>query len=118
ALLAFAPEQVVARTALLLHHFDAKEQAAWNQAWAVHSARYAAELKFARAKAKDFGVPVKSKLSVAELRELAFGTYVGLVREQGASGNGQAIGKVRQTALSRILAIAAKDTAYARAAQP
>jgi ParB family chromosome partitioning protein len=117
-LLSFAPPQLKARTALLLGLFDKKEQAEWNAAWAVHSARFAAEIKTATDAAKKAGVPVKSKLTTAELRELAFGGYVGLVREQGASGGNQPIGKVRQTALSRIFAIASKDTEYSRSAQP
>ncbi|MBA4066455.1 MAG: hypothetical protein C0501_22630 [Isosphaera sp.] len=117
-LLAFAPPQLKARTALLLELFDRREQAEWNAAWAVHSGRFAAEVKAAREAAKTAGVPVPSKLTAGQLRELAFGGYVGLVREQGASGGGQAVGKVRQTALARIFAIASKDPAYARAAQP
>ncbi len=117
-LLAFAPPQLKAETALLLSEFDNKEQAGWNAAWGVHSARYAGEITAATDAAKKAGVPVKSKIAPAQLRELAFGGYVGLVREQGASGGGQPIGKVRQTALARIFAIAQKDATYSRSAQP
>lgn len=117
-LLAFAVPQIKAATALLLRHFAAKEQAAWNQAWAVHAARFAEHVTAARAAATAAGVPVPSKLPPEQLRELAFGGYVGLVREQGGTGGGQPAGKVRQTALSRIFAIASKDAAYSRAAQP
>ncbi|HEY1186317.1 MAG TPA: HEAT repeat domain-containing protein, partial [Gemmata sp.] len=117
-LLAFAGPQLKAKTALLLALFDNKEQAEWNAAWAVHSARFAAEIKAAREASVKAGVPVASKLTPEQLRELAFGGYVGLVREQGASGGGQPIGKIRQTALARIFAIASKDPAYSRAAQP
>ncbi len=117
-LLAFAPPQMKARTALLLGLFDNKEQAEWNAAWAVHSARFTADIRTARDAAMNAGVPVASKLTPAELRELAFGGYVGLVREQGASGGGQPIGKVRQTALTRIFKIASKNAEYARSAQP
>ena len=114
-LLAFAPPQLKAKTALLLRFFDNKEQAEWNAAWAVHSVRFAKEIKDATAAAKKAGVPVPSKLTTEQLRELAFGGYVGLVREQGASGNSQQIAKIRQTALSRIFAIASKDAKYNRA---
>jgi ParB family transcriptional regulator, chromosome partitioning protein len=117
-LLSFAPPQLKAKTALLLKHFDEKEQDGWNQAWAVHSARFAAAIEAAKTAAKKAGVPVPSKITPAQLRQLAFGGYVGLVREQGASGGGQPIGKVRQTALSRIFNIASKDAQYSRAAQP
>jgi ParB family chromosome partitioning protein len=117
-LLAFADPQLKAKTALLLRFFDNKEQAEWNSEWAVHSARFAKEIKDAAAAAKKAGVPVPSKLGAEQLRELAFGGYVGLVREQGASGNSQQVAKIRQTALSRIFAIASKDAKYNRAAQP
>ena len=118
-LLSFAPPQLKAKTALLLGHFDTKEQSEWNAAWAVHSTRFAAEIKAAKDAATKAGVPVPSKITPAQLRELAFGGYVGLVREQGASGGGgQSIAKVRQTALSRIFTIASKDAQYNRAAQP
>jgi ParB family chromosome partitioning protein len=117
-LLAFAPPQLKAKTALLLRYFDNKEQAEWNAEWAVHAARFAKEIKSAAAAAKKAGVPVPSKLSTEQLRELAFGGYVGLVREQGASANSQQIARIRQTALARIFAIASKDAKYSRAAQP
>ena len=117
-LLAFAEPQLKAKTAFLLELFEIKEQAEWNAAWGVHAARFAPEIKAAREAATKAGVPVKSKITPAQLRELAFGGYVGLVREQGASGGGQPIGKVRQTALSRIFAIASKDAIYSRSAQP
>ncbi len=117
-LLAFAAPQLKAKTALLLRFFDNKEQAEWNAEWGVHATRFANEIKAAADAAKKAGVPVASKLSAEQLRELAFGGYVGLVREQGASGNSQPIAKVRQTALSRIFAIASKDAAYSRSAQP
>jgi ParB family chromosome partitioning protein len=52
-----------------------------------------------------------------QLRQLAFGAYVGLVREQGGASS-QQVGRVRQTALSRIFALAQADAKYARAAQP
>lgn len=117
-LLRFAPPQLKAKTALLLKYFDNKEQVEWNANWAVHAARFNIVIRTAADAAKKAGVPSKSKLTVDQLRELAFGGYVGLVREQGASGGGQAVARVRQTALSRVHAIASKDATYARAAQP
>src|SRR5262249_7631861 len=114
----FAPSQLKARTALLLRHFAEKEQAAWNQAWSVHAARFADAIKAAKSAATAAGVPVKSKLTPEQLRELAFGGYLERGREQGSGGGGQAAGKIRQTALSRIFAIASKAATYNRAAQP
>jgi ParB family chromosome partitioning protein len=51
-----------------------------------------------------------------QLQELAFGAYVGLIREQGAStaagyGTESQVVRVRQTALSRILEIAQENSA-------
>ncbi|MCU0703982.1 MAG: HEAT repeat domain-containing protein [Fimbriiglobus sp.] len=113
AVLAFADPVIRARANAVMVHFGAKEQLTWNQVWGVFTKRFANEVAAAKAQLK----PAKSKLSQAELRELAFGAYVGLAREQGDT-NTPAIGKVRQTALSRILAIAQADKHYIRAAQP
>ena len=113
AVLAFATPVLRARAFALTQHFGQKEQAKWDQAWGVFVKRFAAEVAAAKADLK----PTASKLSREELRELAFGAYVGLAREQGGA-NSPAVGRVRQTALSRIHAIAAADREYSRAAQP
>jgi ParB family chromosome partitioning protein len=115
-----------ARTAQLLRYLGEKEQAAWDQAWVVHARRFAGEIAALRQQAPQ-RQPPPSQYSAAQLQELAFGGYVGLVREQGSatargsrtSGLGaQAVMRVRQTALSRILALASANPHYARAAQP
>ena len=113
AVAAFGAPTLRARAFALTVHFGQKEQAKWDQAWGVFGKRYAAEVAAAKAKLK----PTASKLSKDELRELAFGAYVGLAREQGGA-NSPAVGRVRQTALSRIHAIATTSKQYARAAQP
>ncbi len=113
AVLAFADPLLRARASNVMAAFAVKEQAKWTQEWGVFAKRFAKEVALAKAQMK----PVPSKLSQGELRELAFGAYVGLAREQGTAST-PAVGKVRQTALSRILAIAQADTQYARAAQP
>ncbi len=70
--------------------------------------------------------PAPLRYSPAELRELAFGAYVGLVREQGGS-RGKGAGRrprtpqvirVRQTALGRLLALARSDPPRRGAARP
>jgi ParB family chromosome partitioning protein len=115
-LIAFASPHTRARTAIQLRHLSAKEQAAWNQPWALHQARFASELEDVRAKAIERGaMPVQT--TPEQLRQLAFGAYVGLVREQGGA-SAQQVARVRQTALSRIFALAQADAKYARAAQP
>ncbi|WP_040891497.1 HEAT repeat domain-containing protein, partial [Zavarzinella formosa] len=94
--------------------FTQKEQAGWDKAWAVHAKRFAAEITAAKKQA----TPLKPKLSAGELQELAFGAYVGLVREQGSSTATPATIRVRQTALARIFAIASTGPAAARSARP
>src|SRR5262249_55018428 len=75
-LLVHGAPQTRARTARLLRHLDDKEQAAFDQAWAVHQARFAGELAELRRRAREHKpVPVQS--TPAQLRELAFGAYVG-----------------------------------------
>ncbi|QEL13293.1 HEAT repeat domain-containing protein [Limnoglobus roseus] len=113
-ILAFGSSQLKARTARLFAFFTPKEQAGWDKAWAVHAKRFAAEI----AAAKKQAAPLTPKLSAAELRELAFGAYVGLVREQGSATATPATIRVRQTALARIFAIASTSPENARAARP
>jgi ParB family chromosome partitioning protein len=115
-LIAFASPHTRARTAIQLRHLSAKEQAAWNQPWALHQARFASELEEVRAQAAERGaMPVRT--TPEQLRQLAFGAYVGLVREHGGAP-AQQVARVRQTALARIFALAQTDAAFAKAAQP
>ncbi len=115
--------QLRARTARLFARLNEKEQAAFDQAWAVHEQRFARELAelIRQAKARN---PVAPRYTRDQLRELAFGAYVGLVREQGSSkGKGQsgtdpAIVRVRQSALDRLLALAGADAHLAAASRP
>src|SRR5262245_31683962 len=113
-----------ARTAYLLRFLSEKEQSAFDQAWAVHRRRYAAEIKTLKDQAKSRSVP-KPQYSAEQLQQLAFGAYCGLVREQGGAQARQArpvlgpyVARVRQMALNRILALAQSDEHYAKAAVP
>lgn len=115
-LLAFGSAQTRYRTVQLLGTLAEKEQHAWDQAWAGHARRFAAEIESLRASAPK---PVARKVDAVELRQLGLGAYVGLVREQGGSGGtGSAVIRVRQSAMSRILALAKEDNAYAEPARP
>ncbi|MBY0228594.1 MAG: HEAT repeat domain-containing protein, partial [Gemmataceae bacterium] len=94
-----------ARAALLLTHLAEKEPSAWEQAWGVYLDRFAAEIAALKEKA-DPPTPAP-QYTAEQLHELAFGAYVGLVREQGGSGGTEAqVIRVRQTALSRVLEMA------------
>jgi ParB family chromosome partitioning protein len=113
--------QTRARSALLLRNLSEKEQAAWDQAWETHAGRYAAEITALEGQARK-RPPVPPKHTPAQLQELAFGAYVGLVREQGGKGGRTTVGpqvvRVRQTALRRVLALATSDPIYAKVARP
>ncbi len=84
---------------LLLRLFDNKEQAEWNSEWAVHPARFAKEIgEEAAEAAKKAGVPVPSKLTPEQLRELAFAATSAWSASRRASGGGQPVAKARQRA--------------------
>ncbi|MGE3805158.1 MAG: HEAT repeat domain-containing protein, partial [Gemmataceae bacterium] len=115
-----ATPQTRARTAMLLRHLSAREQAAFDQAWKLHARRYGPEIARTLEAARD-KKPAAARFTRDQLLQLAFGAYVGLVREQGSTDNpsmGAAIIRVRQTALHRILALAKQEPAFAAAARP
>jgi ParB family chromosome partitioning protein len=105
-LLAHGSPAARARTTYLLRHLSEKEQAAWDQAWALHASRFAPEVQSLREAAKERPAPAP-EYTPEQLQELAFGAYVGLVREQGGStaagyGTESQVVRVRQTALARL----------------
>jgi ParB family chromosome partitioning protein len=119
-LLVHAEPRLRALTSDLLQHLESDEQDAWDQAWAIHSARHSTEILFLREAASTRRAP-KAEHTPASLRELAFGAYVGLVREQGGSrqrGPDPAVLRVRQTALGRLMALTKADPTVASAARP
>jgi ParB family chromosome partitioning protein len=129
-LLAYGSVKARARTAHLLVHFAEKEPAAWEEAWGLHVGRFAAEIRSLREAVPSPPTPLPlgergarrpaSRYTPEQLHDLAFGAYVGLVREQGGSAAGRGteaqVVRVRQTALSRIqeLAIAGSHPASVR----
>jgi len=110
-LLTFGAGQTITRTVALFAHLLSKEQSAWDLAWSMHAERFAKEIA---------ALPPGSASSGKGEKEVAFGAYVGLVREQGTGAqqaNLAAIIRVRQTALSRVVALAAADANLRPAAQ-
>lgn len=110
-LLAYGSAPARARTAHLLRHLAEEEPAAWEQHWKVHAERFAKELQALREAAKERTI-IRPAYSPTQLQELAFGAYVGLVREQGGAEEGQRgpesqVVRVRQTALRRLQELAA-----------
>ena len=119
-LIVHAEPRIRARSSELLRDLEGDEQASWDQAWAIHASRYSADLACLRQAASTRRVP-RSEHTPESLRELVFGAYVGLVREQGGSrqkGTDPAVLGVRRTALGRLVRLAAADPAVASAARP
>jgi ParB family chromosome partitioning protein len=110
ALLAHGSVAARARSAHLLRLLAEKEPAAWEEAWGLHAARFAAEIEALRRAGRGRTRPAQ-RYTPEQLLDLAFGAYVGLVREQG---EGPA-GRVRQTALSRIQEMAVSGNRRAAA---
>jgi ParB family chromosome partitioning protein len=105
-LLAHGTPRVRARTAQLLRHLSEERPDAWEQAWALHTNRFAAEIRALREAARERKPPAP-QYTPEQLQALAFGAYVGLVREQGGSttaghGTESQVVRIRQTALARL----------------
>jgi ParB family chromosome partitioning protein len=113
-LLAHGSPPARARTAHLLRHLAEKEPAAWEQAWRAHADRFAATPPYPRTLSPKEGERGEApEYTPGQLQELAFGAYIGLVREQGGSIRHQPsratetlVVRVRQTALARLQELA------------
>ena len=132
-LLVHGDHHLQVRTARLLRHLDADEQAAFDQAWRLHEARFAAALADLRQLAGKRPA-VAPRYDAAQLHDLAFGAYVGLVREPSGTrpaaaapqqqrslfatdDQGNTI-RARQSALAHLLELARDDPRHARGAVP
>ena len=112
-----------ARTAYLLRLLGEEKQSAWDQAWSDHQYRYGQRVADAKSKSEQTPT-IPPSYSQLQLQQLAFGAYVGLVREQGGyhergrrSSLGAAVIRVRQTALNRLMALAHVDGQFLISAQ-
>jgi ParB family chromosome partitioning protein len=106
-----------ARSALLLGLLSQKEQEVWDQAWSAHSRRFASELALLR----ELPPPARKPQHTNEqLRELAFGAYVGLVRDQGKAQREPAarLVSLRRTALHRLVILARTGDHFLKSAIP
>lgn len=111
-----------ARTARLLLLWGEEKQTAWDQAWRLHQERFAKEIAACRKQDANRKLPPLA-YDEHQLRELAMGAYIGLVREQGlargrTSGAGPLVLRIRQTALRRLAELAASSGAFRDAARP
>lgn len=104
--LAFGSPQLQAQTALQLEELVGSEQHRWDFRWRVHQLRWAAEIEAAKELAASEATAVEAADPI-ELSSLAFGAYVGLVREQAARSAGAVA--VRQAAIRRLAEMAVAD---------
>ncbi|WP_163831076.1 HEAT repeat domain-containing protein [Spartinivicinus ruber] len=81
-LVVFGSSRLRSKTLQLLEYLFANKQDAWDQAWQHHTQRYKTEINELKAATKKHKL-AKTKVDQAELEQVAFGTYCGLVREQG-----------------------------------
>ena len=118
-----------ARTMALLPFLREKDQDLWDLNWSIHEARFASEIVALKDQAKTRPAAPKG-YDREELLDLAFGAYVGLVREpsaRGGQGKGRAAqssssdprsDRIRQTALDRLMAMVKRDARFAGGAIP
>ena len=113
--LCFAPPFLQARAVPLLPLLKENKQHAWDLAWASLEKRFAEGLSTVQQASRKHKPP-KIAVTLEELSQLAFGTYVGLVRESGRAP-AQNI-RIRQTALRRLEALAEEQDSFRASAVP
>ncbi|MGI9471753.1 MAG: HEAT repeat domain-containing protein [Rubripirellula sp.] len=108
----------------VLNGLDAEEQTQWDFDWKVCSLRYEEQMKQAQADQSAQEI-VKIESTADELNQLAFGAYVGLVREQGGYHSrghrpsfGSTVIAIRQQAIRRLVAMAKDREDLRGAVQP
>jgi ParB family chromosome partitioning protein len=115
AVICFGSNQLVARLIWFLPKLDQEKPNDWNDEWRAYSERFANEIAAAAKQAK----PPKVSTDSDSLNQLAFGTYVGLAREQGSyhqrgekPGFGATVISVRATAINRLVAISQNEKSF------
>ncbi|MEO1528680.1 MAG: HEAT repeat domain-containing protein, partial [Planctomycetota bacterium] len=121
SLLVLGPPHIQTQAITLLEYLAEEKQEHWDFAWSVFQECYADEIKAAEKSAAS--ITPKPAADPDELRQLAFGTYVGLVREQGGyhsrgkkAGFGMSVVAVRQAAIRRLVRMASDDESVSHAA--
>ena len=106
------------RLTLNLKLLDKEKQKDWNDAWKSFSERYKSEIEAAVAAAKAHKLP-KTKSEQNSIDQLAFGTYIGLAREQGRyrqshnrPGFGSTVISVRCAAVRRLIELSQKEKSF------
>ncbi|MFK7769216.1 MAG: HEAT repeat domain-containing protein [Mariniblastus sp.] len=114
----FADTLVAARLVLHLRFLGSEKQKDWNNAWVTFSARYEREIEAALLSAKNHPLP-NLDADQSSLNQLAFGTYVGLAREQGSyhqirqrPGFGATVISVRCAAIRRLIKLTETEQSF------
>jgi ParB family chromosome partitioning protein len=105
--------QLKGRAARVLHALDDEKQDRWDREWEAFRRRFDKEISALMAAAKKRR-PAPSGYSPEELRRVVLGAYAGLSR----MGGGPLEARVRQTAVSRLAALAKADAALGESVRP
>ena len=108
-------KQLVARLVWFFPKLGREKQNVWNDQWRAYSERFVNEIAAATKQLNRSRVTASSE----ELSQLAFGTYVGLAREQGGyhdrgskPGFGATVVSVRAAAIRRLVAISLAEKSF------
>ena len=122
-LLVFGTAAVRDRALNACQFFSAEKQPVWDQNWKLVHDKFASDKDMAKL-ASAQALP-KLRVDTNELKQLALGTYIALVREQGSyhgkgkrPAAGEPVISIRQTALRRLALLAATDQAIEAVVRP
>ena len=122
ATLVFATSPIRQRLILALRSIANEKQESFDQHWTWMRHRFASEIEQAVGQS---GEPPQTVADADELTQIAFGAYVGLVREQGGYHHrgsrpsfGASVIAIRETAIRRLLENAGDDAAKQASARP
>jgi ParB family transcriptional regulator, chromosome partitioning protein len=122
-LIVFGTAAIRDRALNVCQFLTAEKQAVWDQNWKLVHDKFSSDKELAkRASAKTLP---KLRVDANELKQLALGTYIALVREQGSyhgkgkrPASGEPVISIRQTALRRLALLAANDPAIEAVVRP
>ncbi len=121
-IIAHGPPRLKARAAMLLGHLGAEKQKGFDEAWKLLRRRHEATVEGLVAAGAKRAAP-KARYTDDQIRQIVFGAYVGLARNQDRTSHTWSGGppvnpaRVRQTALRRLEALAGVEGGYRLPAQ-
>ena len=122
-LLVFGTAAVRDRALNACQFLSAEKQPVWDQNWKLVHDKFASDKELTK-RASEKALP-KLRVDTNELKQLALGTYIALVREQGSYHGkgkrptaGEPVIGIRQTALRRLASLAETDPAIEAVVRP